>query len=148
MITYRQIIENDIPSLFEIRVATWHNPRGAEELAAMGINPTSVAEQLRASYAGWIALDGETPVGFCMANKEEGELWVIAVLSDYEDRGIGRTLMSQAEAWLFSHGWKEIWLTTDSDENYRAVGFYRRIGWEDWKMDVDRYMRKANPSPG
>ena len=42
-----------------------------------------------------------------------------------------------------SEGWEEIWLTTDVDENLRAVGFYRHLGWEDWKFeDGDRFMRK------
>lgn len=145
MIAYRHIIESDIPALFEIRIATWGNDRGAEELAELGINPTSVAKQLRTSHAGWIALDNDEPVGFAMANKETGELWVISVLPKNEGQGIGRELMRQAEAWLFSHGWKEIWLTTYPDETVRAVGFYRHLGWEDWKMEDDRYMRKANP---
>lgn len=147
MIAYRQIIESDIPALFEIRIATWGNDCGAKELASLGINPASVAEQLRSSHAGWIALDDETPVAFAMANKETGELWVISVLPAYEGRGIGRELMRQAEGWLFSHGWKEIWLSTYVDESARAVGFYRHLGWEDWKMDGDRFLRKANPGP-
>jgi hypothetical protein len=52
--------------------------------------------------------------------------------------------MRQAEPWLFSHGWAEIWLRTDVDESVRAVGFYRRLGWVDWKIDGDRFLRKVN----
>lgn len=78
-----------------------------------------------------------------MGSKATGELWVIAVLKEYENQGIGRALMGLVEAWLHSEGCKELWLTTDADENYRAVGFYRRLVWEDWKMeDGDRFMRK------
>ena len=50
--------------------------------------------------------------------------------------------MALVEDWLWSEGWKEIWLTTDPDESVRAVGFYQRLGWKDWKLDRDRYMRK------
>ena len=49
------------------------------------------------------------------------------------------------EDWLSSEGWKEIWLTTDRGENIRAVGFYRHLGWSDWKVepDGDRFMKKS-----
>src|SRR4051812_26783116 len=33
MVTYRQIVEADIPALFEIRLATWSNDRAADEMA-------------------------------------------------------------------------------------------------------------------
>lgn len=145
MITFRQIIPKDIPALFTIRIATWHNERGAEELEAMGINPESVLNHLKTDHAGWIALDDEKPIGFSMSNRSAGEMWVIAVLPEYEGKGVGKELLHQAEAWLFSHGWETIWLTTDVDESVRAVGFYRHLGWVDWKMDEDRYLQKHNP---
>jgi len=145
MIHYRQIRDDDIPALFEIRIATWHNPNGAEELAALGIDAQNVRERLATDHAGWIALADATPVGFAMANRSTGELWVIAVLPEFEGQGIGRELLKQAEAWLFSHGWKQIWLTTHLEEEMRAVGFYRHLGWEDWKIETDRFMRKSNP---
>ncbi len=145
MLTYRQIVEADIPALFQIRLDTWGNDRGAEEMAALGINHDSVVARLRNGHAGWIAFWEGEPVAFSIANQSNGELWVIAVLPKFEGQGIGRELMRQAEAWLFSHGWEEIWLTTYADENSRAVGFYRHLGWVDWKMETDRYLKKANP---
>jgi len=145
MISFRQAVADDIPSLFRIRIATWHNPHGAEELAACGITPDSVRARLETDHSGWIAFNEERPVAFAMANSSNGELWVIAVLREFEGRGIGRELMKQAEAWLFSHGWDRIWLTTFRDESARAVGFYRHLGWTDWKVDGDRYLQKSNP---
>lgn len=145
MVTYRQIVEADIPALIQIRLATWGNDKGAEEMAALGINLDSVAARLRCDHAGWIAFSNDSPVGFAMANRSNGELWVIAVLMECARQGIGRELMRQAEAWLFSHGWKEIWLTTYTDEQSDAVRFYRHLGWVDWKMEGDRFLKKANP---
>lgn len=145
MITYRQVIEEDIPSLFTIRKATWHNDRGTEELEELGITSNTVRARLETDHAGWIAFAQNEPVGFAMGNRSNGELWVIAVLPEFEGQGIGRELMRQAEAWLFSHGWSEIWLTTSPDERVRAVGFYRHLGWTDWKIERDRYLKKANP---
>jgi enterochelin esterase family protein len=144
MITFRQIVNDDIPALFRIRIATWGNDKGAEELAALGISHDSVLARLRSDHAGWIALVDDKHVGFAMANRSNGELWVIAVLPECEGRGIGRELMRQAEAWLFSHGWSEIWLTAHPDAHRRAIGFYRHLGWVDWKMEGDRYLKKAN----
>jgi ribosomal protein S18 acetylase RimI-like enzyme len=92
-----------------------------------------------------VAERGEQIVGFVMGNKQTGEMWVIAVLPEYENLGIGRHLMSLVEGWLWAEGWQEIWLTTDPDETYRAVGFYRHLGWVDWKLGRDeRFMRKTS----
>ena len=141
---YREIGPDDMGSIFDVRVRTWHNPDGAAEMAAMGITQESVRELMAGSYRGWIAeADGEV-VGFAMGNRANGEMWVIAVLEEFENRGIGRALLGRVEDWLVAEGCEELWLTTDPDENYRAVGFYRRLGWEDWKMEGgDRFMRKS-----
>ena len=39
---YREIAGDDLDELFEVRVATWHNERGAEELTALGITREAV----------------------------------------------------------------------------------------------------------
>ena len=67
------------------------------------------------------------------------------MFKEHEDKGIGRELMRLVEEWLWSQDWSEIWLSTYLDPDVRAVGFYRHLGWDDWKMDEDRYMRKTNP---
>ncbi|NKI36247.1 GNAT family N-acetyltransferase [Wenzhouxiangella sp. XN79A] len=147
-IRYRQIVPSDIPSLFAVRIATWHNEHGAAELAELGITPESVGEQLLYSHRGWVAEGEGRVIGFAIGNHLTGEMWVIAVLKEYEGHGIGMRLLASVENWLFSEGWNEIWLTTDPDENYRAVGFYRHLGWKDWKLepDGDRFMKKTEPN--
>ena len=142
-----QIQSADILDLFAVRIATWDNDNGADELEALGITPDSVRRQLHTTHRGWLCrLDGKV-VGFAIGNNQTGEMWVISVLKAYENRGIGRRLLTLVEGWLFAEGWKEIWLTTDPDENYRAVGFYRHCGWEDWKIENgERFMRKRKDS--
>lgn len=143
---FREIGIEDIPDIFRVRVATWHNARGEEEMTALGITHQTVREMfLSGSHRGWLCEIGGKVVGFAMGNRTNGEMWVIAVLKEYEGRGIGRKLMSFIENWLWSEDWEEIWLTTDLDETLRAVGFYRHLGWEDWKLEDDRYMRKRRP---
>ena len=141
----REIRTDDIPSLFEVRIATWHNDRGREELSAMGITHESVQRLLAESHRGWLCEVDSRVIGFAIGDKSNGEMWVIAVLKQYEGRGIGRRLLSLVESWLFSEGWNEIWLTTDPDETFRAVGFYRSCGWADWKIEPggDRFMKKG-----
>lgn len=140
---YREITAQDLPEIFELRIATWHTPNGREELKRLGITTESVSQLMTNSHKGWLCYTDARIAGFAMGNKETGEMWVIAVLKAYENHGIGRTLLGKVEDWLFSEGWKELWLTTDPDETARAVGFYRNLGWKDWKMENgDRYMRK------
>ena len=144
---YCEIQCDDITAIFDVRVATWHNERGAEELTRMGITHASVRAMLEDSHRGWLCESDVGVVGFAMGNRGTGEMGVIAVLQTYEDRGIGRELLTRVENWLWSEGWEEIWLTTDTDEAFRAVGFYGRLGWQDWKIESsDRFMRKVKPA--
>lgn len=140
----REIEIEDLPTIFEVRIATWHNPNGTEELTRFGITIESVTQMFETgSHNGWLCeMDGQI-VGFAMGDRTNGEMWVIAVLKEHEGKGIGRAVLDEVESWLASCGWQEIWLTTDVDETLRAVGFYRHLGWEDWKFqDGDRFMRK------
>ena len=142
--TFREICPDDMQSIFDVRVATWHNDRGSEELTKLGVTHESVRDMLADSYRGWLCEVDSRVVGFAMGNKNNGELWVIAVLKGYEGNGIGKRLLTLVEQWLATEGWTEIWLTTDPDETIRAVGFYRHLGWTDWKIepDGDRFMKK------
>lgn len=40
-------------------------------------------------------------------------------------------LLEKVEAWLFSQGCSELWLTTDLDKRLRAFSFYKKHGWSD-----------------
>ena len=141
---FREIRPDDMDAIFELRIATWHNDRGREELVQMGITHASVREMLSESHRGWLCEVDSRIVGFAMGNHRTAEMWVIAVLREYEGQGIGRRLLGLVEMWLFSNGWDEIWLTTDLDSTIRAVGFYHHLGWVDWKLEPggDRFMKK------
>ena len=136
-------------AIFDVRVATWGNDRGLEDLTAFGITHESVRKMIKDSHRGWLCeVDGQ-PVGFAIGNRGNGEMWVIAVLEEHEGKGIGKRLLSLVEDWLATEGWSEAWLTTDMDETARAVGFYRHLGWEDWKFqDGDRFMKRSSSDTG
>jgi ribosomal protein S18 acetylase RimI-like enzyme len=141
---FREIHSDDMPEIFDVRVAAWHNDRGREEMTSLGITHQSVREMMNHTHRGWLCEIDSRVVGFSMGNRQNGEMWVIAVLKEYEGNGIGRRLLRLVEDWLFSEGWDELWLTTDRDETLRAVGFYRHLGWVDWKVepDGDRFMKR------
>jgi GNAT superfamily N-acetyltransferase/2'-5' RNA ligase len=145
----REIEPHDIPALFAVRVATRQNALSLDELTSLGITEESVLATLGATHRGWLCEEDGRVVGFAMGNRENGEMWVIALLPEFEGRGIGAALMARVEEWLWSEGWSEIWLTTDTDPALRAYGFYRRLGWADHEIkDGLRYMKKARPSGG
>lgn len=145
-VEYREIQVEDIPVLFQIRIDTWHNTNGDQELKDLGITHESVKKLIQSkSHFGWIALIHQKTIGFAMGDIEKGEMWVIAVLKDFEGKGIGTELLHRVENDLWNAGWSEIWLTTDLDDSQRCVGFYKHLGWTDWKFENDRFMKKLKP---
>ncbi len=142
----REIAKIDVAALFTVRTATRENALSLEELAGLGITEKSVLAMLDGTHRGWFCTADDRMVGFAMGNRTNGEMWVIAVLPEYEGRGIGAELLTRVENWLWSEGWKESWLTTDVDPALRAYGFYRHQGWfDDGIRNNLRYMKKRNP---
>jgi len=145
-VVFREITPADIQSLFYVRTRTRENSYTYDELRQRGITEQSVAQKLTTSYKGWLCERDDSVVGFCMADSATGELWVIAVLPEFERKGIGDRLMALAEAWLWSKGCERAWLTTDIDTSLRAYGFYLHRGWLDDKIeDGLRYMQLFSP---
>ncbi len=132
---FREITAADVPALFYVRPKTRENAMTLEELQRLGISPQSITESLDKSTKGWVCDDFGRVVAFSMADRGTGEFLVIAVLPEYERKGIGGRLMALAEEWLAASGCKRAWLTTDLDMTLRAYGFYRKRGWTDWKIE-------------
>jgi GNAT superfamily N-acetyltransferase len=80
-----------------------------------------------------------------MAERAQGTVFALFVRPDAEGRGIGRTLLAEAEAWLFANGWTEIWLLTGADPALRAHRVYRMAGWNAVGTVDDqlRYVKRA-----
>ncbi len=132
---FREITADDVPALFYVRPRTRENALTLEELQQLGIDPQSVTESLGQSTKGWVCDDAGRVVAFSMADRATGEFLVIAVLPEYEGKGVGGKLMALAEEWLAASGCQRAWLTTDLDTTLRAYGFYRKRGWTDCKVD-------------
>ena len=127
----REASFRDIEATFHVRANTRENAIPRERLASLGITPGSVEAAIKGgSYRSWVCdIDGKV-VGFCNVEGSTGEVIVLAVLSGYEGRGIGRVLLSEAVQFLRAAGNARIWLTASPLESFRSHGFYRANGWK------------------
>lgn len=123
------IESNDLGAVIEVRAATRENAFSREALRQIGVTEESVAEMLRTTHRGWLCEDEGRIVSFAIGDGKTGELWVIAVLPEFEGRRIGSQLLATVEAWLFSLGWQKLWLWTSADPKLRAFSFYSKRGW-------------------
>lgn len=127
---FREVQCGDIEDLFSVRARTRENPASIAQLAKVGITPASSAEALASGRVkGWLCTAGGSVVGFCTGHSETGEVLVLAVLPEYETRGIGRRLLTLVVEWLRSSDDRNIWLAASPNPAVRAHGFYRSLGW-------------------
>ena len=129
-LSYRQIQISDLPAVLAARLSTVENAITMERLEAdYGITMRSLSEAMTSHVKGWLCETSGVVVGFAMGNRSNGEVQVVAVLPEYEGKGIGKNLLVRVQAWLFSQGHEEIWLFADPDPKLRAHGFYKKLGW-------------------
>jgi len=127
---FRPTRTSDVDACFAVRGRTREHAISREQLAAAGITPASVAADLASGRViGWVcANDGEV-VAFCSGDAETGEVLVLAVLAEYEGRGIGKRLLAEVVDALRVRGHRRLWLATSADPASRPYGFYRAQGW-------------------
>lgn len=126
----RLATEADVETLFAIRTDVRENNMTPQALADVGVTPESVAQMLRTDSRAWLADREGQPAAFAMADASRGTVFALFIRRGFEERGLGRALLSEAAEWLFARGWEEIWLTTGADAP-GANAFYRRVGWHE-----------------
>ena len=127
---FREAHDGDLDELLDVRAATRENAMTRAQLARRGITAASMAESMaRGTLKGWVCSSDSRIVGFCMGDSEQGEVAVLAILPEYEGRGIGKTLLSLVVEWLCSFNPESVWLGTSPNPATRAYGFYRALGW-------------------
>ena len=129
---YREIISEDSHSLLCLRASTRENAIPLDILEEeYNVTPESVSEGLNSDLKGWLCEDESGKiVGFSIGNKSNGEVSVVAIAPNYENLGIGKTLLNLVTEWLFSKGFESVWLGANPDSSLRSYGFYRKLGWQ------------------
>lgn len=127
---FRETLPSDVEELFSVRARTRENPISKEELALLGINAQAIADNLASGrIKGWLCSHDSRLVGFCNGDAETGEVLVLAVLPEYECKGIGTRLLACVVDGLKTSGFNTLRLAASPDSRTRAHGFYRSHGW-------------------
>lgn len=120
----------DAATCIDLRGRTRENAFSAAQLAELGITAQTWAEGTAAGdFIGRVAWEGERMVGYCFADRDSGEVLVLALLPDYEGRGIGRQLLQEVVSLTRDAGHRRLFLACSADPRSRSHGFYRRLGW-------------------
>ncbi|MBY6187300.1 GNAT family N-acetyltransferase [Marinobacter hydrocarbonoclasticus] len=131
----------DIPELSRIRLAVVENVLS---------DPSRITQEMYESYLtdrgrGWVALCGDTPAGFVVADGLDESIWALFIDPPFEGQGLGSALMARATDWLFANGARVITLSTEVGT--RAERFYQAQGWQPGAVDVrgERHFTLAAP---
>jgi GNAT superfamily N-acetyltransferase len=114
-----------------LRGLTRENAISAATLASLGITVESWGNDIeRGDLPGYVCTDDGRIVGYCFGDKLTGEIAVLAVLPQYEGRGIGKALLLKVVDDLRCLGHRRLFLGCSSDSSHRSHGFYRHLGWK------------------
>ena len=127
---YRLALPEDAEECVAVRGRTRQNAASEEWLLSIGVSSESWGENIRSGVLpGHVCtVDGKI-VGFCFGARETGEIEVIALLPDFENRGIGQELLDRTSDELAKLGHTRLFLGCSPDPASRSHGFYRHLGW-------------------
>jgi GNAT superfamily N-acetyltransferase len=127
---FRSAVASDAPEVITMRGQTRENAVSVSGLASLGITAESWGEKIEAgALSGHVCTDNGRLVGYCFGDRDTGEILVLALLPEYESRGIGRTLLSRVAEDLWPLGFKRLFLGCSKNPCHRSYGFYRHLGW-------------------
>ena len=115
--TLRPVTDPDRPWLRELMREHW-----GSELMVDRDRQYYPAEQ-----AGWIAADGDEPVGVITYHVADGQCEVTSLTSLRREQGVGGALLDATVAVARAQGCKRLWLITTND-NLTALRFYQKRG--------------------
>ncbi|WP_295517713.1 GNAT family N-acetyltransferase [uncultured Stenotrophomonas sp.] len=129
-IHYRRALPSDAAACIDLRGRTRENAFSAAQLAELGITVDSWAAGIaEGDFIGRIAEYNGTVIGYGFADRDSGEVLVLALLPDYEGRGIGKRLLQEVVELAHEAGHSRLFLACSADPRSRSHGFYRHLGW-------------------
>lgn len=129
-LTYRPALPTDAEACVVLRGKTRENAVSEHQLRVRGITAKSWGDDIRSgALPGYICMADEHVVGYCFGASSSGEIVVLALLPDFENRGIGRELLNRMTGHLAKIGHRRLFLGCSPDPGSRSYGFYRHLGW-------------------
>lgn len=130
-ITYRSAEPNDIAECIELRGRTRQNAVSVERLNELGITHASWSGGVAdGTLPGYVCIEDAVIVGYCFGDRTTGEIVVLALLPDWEGKGIGKHLLTLMVDDLLRLGFQKLFLACSSSPESRSHGFYRHLGWK------------------
>lgn len=122
-ITQRLATLDDIAAMHKLRRSVRENPLR---------DPSRVTEAHYVRYvsepgSSWIAEERGRIVGFGIADRPSRSIWALFVDSEFEGRGVGRSLLGHVTNWLLLQSDSPINLSTEPGT--RAERLYLAAGW-------------------
>jgi len=128
---YRLALPEDIDACVDLRGRTRENAFSVEQLQDLGITAGSWRAAVEhGELRGHVCRIDMRLVGYCFADVTTGEIVVLALLPEWEGRGIGKRLLERTLADLAAHGFTRMFLGCSTDPATRSYGFYRHLGWQ------------------
>lgn len=127
---FRLALSDDIRRCVFIRGRTRENALSDVALALRGVTEASWRRDVETGRLfGHVCTADEEIVGYCFADRETGEIVVLALLPEHEFNGLGRALISRTTEDLRGLGFERVFLECTVDPRARSHGFYRNLGW-------------------
>ena len=131
ILEYRKAIPQDTAVCLDIRGKTSENAWSIEQLNEVGITHDMWSDGIKNDdIPGYVCLANNRIVGYCFADRESGEICVVAILPEYENLGIGKRLLQKIIYDFKGYGFKKLFLGCSADKSSRSYGFYRHLGWK------------------
>ena len=136
---YRPALPEDAEECVVLRGKTRENAFSEDQLRSIGVTSESWENNIHSgALPGHVCTVDGRIVGYCFGSRETGEIVVLALLPDFENRGIGRELLNRITKELAKLGHTRLFLGCSTDPMSRSYGFYRHLGWRSTKT-FDQY---------
>lgn len=128
--SFRIAVPDDAADCVRIRGLTRENAVSEERLRSAGITVQLWAKDIEdGNLPGFVCESASALVGYCFGDSRTGEIVVLALLPEYENRGLGRHLLGLVVEQLERLGHRRLFLGCSPDRQCRSYGFYRHLGW-------------------